>query len=152
MQGPAGKFPALQIHPSRRCNLRCLHCYSDSGPAVSEQLDIDLLREVVADAASLGYAVMSVSGGEPLLYPSLGDLLRAAHAAGMATTVTTNGMLLEGRHLEYLRTDCDLIAISLDGVPDSHNRMRASPRAFEAMQDRLTGLRASGIHFGFIFT
>jgi Fe-coproporphyrin III synthase len=152
MQGPAGKFPSLQIHPGRRCNLRCLHCYSDSGPAVSEHLDIDLLREVVADAASLGYAVISVSGGEPLLYPSLSELLRVAHSAGMATTVTTNGILLDELQLENLGSDCDLVAISLDGVPDSHNRMRASPRAFEAMRERLPGLRASGIPFGFIFT
>ena len=87
MDGPAGKYPTLQVHPGRRCNLRCLHCYSDSGPAVSERLDIDLLRGVVGDAAAIGYKVLSVSGGEPLLYPALGQLLRASHAAGLATTV-----------------------------------------------------------------
>jgi len=132
--------------------LQCLHCYSDSSPSVTEQLDIELLRASVDDAASLGYQVMSVSGGEPLLYPSLGELLRGAHAAGMATSVTTNGMLLDRHKLDILRPDCDLIAISLDGVPESHNFMRNSPRAFDDMQARLQGLRDSGIPFGFIFT
>lgn len=152
MQGPAGKYPALQVHPGRRCNLQCLHCYSDSGPDVSEQLDIDVLRTVVGDAATLGYVVMSVSGGEPLLYSALGELLRVSHEAGLATTVTTNGMLLDQRHLDILQADCDLIAISLDGVPESHNLMRNSPRAFDDMCAKLEGLRASGIRFGFIFT
>jgi MoaA/NifB/PqqE/SkfB family radical SAM enzyme len=152
VDGPAGKYPTLQVHPGRRCNLQCLHCYSDSGPAVSERLDIDLLRGVVADAAAIGYKILSVSGGEPLLYRGLGELLRASHAAGLATTVTTNGMLLDRRRLDILGADCALVAISLDGVPDSHNFMRNSPRAFDGMCARLQGLRASGIPFGFIFT
>ena len=109
MQGPAGKFPTLQVHPGRRCNLQCLHCYSDSGPAVTEQLDIELLRGVVADAATIGYRVISVSGGEPLLYPALGRLLHCAHVAGLVTTVTTNGMLLDQRQLDILAADCDLV-------------------------------------------
>jgi len=119
---------------------------------VSEQLNIDLLQAAVADAAAIGYKVMSVSGGEPLLYPALGQLLHAAHDAGLVTTVTTNGMLLEQRQLDVLRADCDLVAISLDGIPESHNFMRNSPRAFDEMCARLPALRASGIPFGFIFT
>jgi len=65
VDGPAGKYPTLQVHPGRRCNLQCLHCYSDSSPSVTEQLDIELLRASVDDAASLGYQVMSVSGTDP---------------------------------------------------------------------------------------
>jgi MoaA/NifB/PqqE/SkfB family radical SAM enzyme len=119
---------------------------------VSEQLEIDLLEGVVADAAAIGYRVMSVSGGEPLLYPGLAQLLRAAHASGLVTTVTTNGMLLDQRQLNVLGADCDLVAISLDGIPESHNFMRNSTRAFDDMCARLPALRASGIPFGFIFT
>ncbi|MCX6613487.1 MAG: radical SAM protein [Acidobacteria bacterium] len=152
MQGPAGKYPSLQIHPTRRCNLQCLHCYSQSGPNASEQLDIEVIRRVVPDAAALGYQVMSVSGGEPLLYPHLPELLKLARSVGLVTTVTTNGMLLDERHLEWLKPDCNLVAISLDGEPESHNLMRASPRAFVDMSTKLEGLRASGIPFGFIFT
>jgi len=119
---------------------------------VTEELGIDVLRGVVVDAAAIGYKVLSVSGGEPLLYSAIGELLCVSHAAGLATTVTTNGMLLDERRLEVLAADCDLIAISLDGVPDSHNFMRNSSRAFEDMCARLQGLRACGIPFGFIFT
>ena len=119
---------------------------------MSEQLEIDLLEGVVADAAAIGYRVMSVSGGEPLLYPGLAQLLRAAHTSGLVTTVTTNGMLLDQRQLNVLGADCDLVAISLDGIPESHNFMRNSTRAFDDMCARLPALRASGIPFGFIFT
>ena len=57
------------------------------------------------------------------------------------TTVTTNGMLLEQRQLDVLRADCDLVAISLDGIPESHNFMRNSPRAFDEMCARLPAAR-----------
>ena len=46
----------------------------------------------------------------------------------------------------------DLLAISLDGVPDSHNRMRNAPHAFAHMKANLDGVRKTGIPFGFIFT
>ncbi|MFF2627054.1 radical SAM protein [Kitasatospora griseola] len=142
----------LQVHPTRRCNLRCLHCYSSSGPDVAETTDLPVLQRAVADAAALGYDVLGVSGGEPTLYRPLDELLRTARSHGMRTTVTSNGMLLTGRRLSELAGLVDVLAISLDGVPDSHVRMRRDPRSFAAMERRLPLVRASGIPFGFIFT
>ena len=142
----------IQVHPSRRCNLSCRHCYSLSGPSERDRLGVPLLRQVIADAAALGYNIASFSGGEPTIYPYLADLLDAAHHAGMTTAAVSNGMTLTDSRLGALRGRLDLLAISLDGTPESHNRMRGSPRAFESMAARLPALRATGIPFGFIFT
>ncbi|ADG73808.1 Radical SAM domain protein [Cellulomonas flavigena DSM 20109] len=150
--GPPGGRGILQIHPTRRCNLRCRHCYSRSGPDVDEALTTALVRSVVEDAAALGYGVLGVSGGEPLLHPGLGELLRTARGAGMRTTVTTNGMLLTPRRVDELAGWVDVLAISLDGAPDSHVAMRGDPRAFTRMAGRLEHLAASGTAFGFVFT
>ena len=151
--GPTGdSYRILQIHPTRRCNLRCMHCYSSSGPEERAELDLTLLRKAVTDASNEGYTVVGISGGEPLLYKPLRQLLQHARECGMITTVTSNGMLLDERRLETLQGAVDLLAISLDGVPASHNRNRASERAFETMASRLEGVRSSGIPFGFIFT
>ena len=79
-------------------------------------------------------------------------LLRLAKDLGMRTTVTSNGMLLNERRLAILAAHTDVLAISLDGVPESHNRMRASAEAFARMQANLESVRKSGIDFGFIFT
>ncbi|MEQ9482051.1 radical SAM protein [Coleofasciculus sp. F4-SAH-05] len=142
----------LHIHPTRRCNLQCLHCYSSSSPQEQEELDEGLLQQAIADASAEGYTVANISGGEPLVYKPLDKLLEKAHQCGMVTTVTSNGMLLDEKHLEKLRNRVDLLAISLDGVPEFHNRMRSLDQAFEIMASRLEGLRQSGIPFGFIFT
>jgi Fe-coproporphyrin III synthase len=151
--GPTGsRYRILQIHPTRRCNLRCLHCYSVSGPEERDQLSAELLREAITDAAAAGYTVAGFSGGEPLLYKPLHELLEHAHVCGMRTTVTSNGMLLTERKLALLSGRLDLLAISIDGPRESHNRMRASEYAFDGMVKRLEGVRSSGIPFGFIFT
>jgi MoaA/NifB/PqqE/SkfB family radical SAM enzyme len=113
---------------------------------------VALLEHVLIDASAGGYNVASFAGGEPLLYKPLRQILDRAHQCGMVTTVTSNGMVLTEQRLEQLQDAIDLLAISLDGVPASHNRMRASEYAFETMVGRLEGVRQSGIPFGFIFT
>ena len=144
--------PIIQIHPTRRCNLRCLHCYSFSAPEERDQLSAQSLHDVLDDAAALGYKVASFSGGEPVLHHHLGQLLVRAKELGFRTTVTSNGMLLDEKRMTMLTGYTDVLAISLDGVPESHNRMRASNEAFERMQANLERIRQSGITFGFIFT
>lgn len=151
--GPTGHASrVLQIHPSRRCNLRCLHCYSSSSPEEDEAIPIEILCQALTDASAEGYNIAGFSGGEPLLYRPLAAALEHAQNCGMFTTITSNGILLNNRHLEVLQGKVNLLAISLDGVPESHNRMRASDSAFEAMHANLNRVRESQIPFGFIFT
>lgn len=152
MLGLTGRSRIVQVHPTRRCNLRCLHCYSSSGPDQREELEADLLINAIQDANSAGYNVVSFSGGEPLLYKPLRQILDIVHDFGMITTVTTNGMLLDEKRIEILKGRTDLLAISLDGVPASHNRMRANPKAFDKMSDCLKRVKQADIPFGFIFT
>ena len=142
----------LQIHVSRRCNLRCLHCYSSSGPEARGSLPLDLLRDAVDDARRLGYGTVSVSGGEPLMYRPLGALARHARAGGSRVAVVTNGMLLDPRRLDPLADAMTAFVVSLDGAPDAHDAMRGHPRAFATMRTRLPHLRAAATSFGFLLT
>jgi len=142
----------LQVHPSRRCNLRCAHCYSCSGPDESGELPAALLRPAVRDAAGLGYNVLSVSGGEPTLYSGLRSICRQAHSSGMISTLVTNGTALSARGIAALRDLVDVIAISIEGKPERHNRVRRSPLAFQEMEKRLELLKTARIPFAFVFT
>lgn len=142
----------LQIHPTRFCNMRCVHCYSSSGPEEQSRLSVPLLEETVGHAARLGYNMLSISGGEPLLYPGLHAICEEAHRQKMIVTLVTNGTMLNESGAASLAGIVDGIAISLDGAPARHNRMRGLPRAFQMMQRRLRFLRREGIPFGFVFT
>ncbi|MDO8940251.1 MAG: radical SAM/SPASM domain-containing protein [Methylicorpusculum sp.] len=150
--GSNGTTRAIQIHPTRLCNLSCLHCYSSSSPKQRGAIDVALLIRALADAAEEGYNYVSISGGEPLLYPSLELLLEQAKFKGFATAIATNGMFLDKKRVAQLKNVTDLVAVSLDGVPESHNRMRNSTQAFKKMAANLKIVQAAEIPFGFIFT
>ena len=150
--GPTGDVNVIQIHPTRRCNLRCRHCYSTSGPELAGELAIDSIEALLRDAREEGFNAICVSGGEPLSYRPLPSLLERARALGYFTTVTSNGLLLDARRLARLAPHLSLLAISVDGVPESHDRMRSMPRAFDSMRAKLARVRESGIPFGFLFT
>ena len=115
-------------------------------------LDTALLFPAISDLAAEGYNWVSVSGGEPLLYPELPQLLRHSKGQGLNNTIVSNGMLLRPRALDRLQPHLDLLVISIDGIPDSHNAMRGNQRAFELMAANIGELRERGIRFGFIFT
>lgn len=142
----------LQLHPTRRCNLRCLHCYSSSSPDAADELPLELAVRVVEEAAGLGYTVASVSGGEPFMYRDLAPLLGAAKAAGMRTQLVSNGLAISEPRLDAVCGVLDLLAVSLDGTPDDHDRMRALPGAFRRLKERLALVRSRKVPFGIVFT
>lgn len=142
----------VQIHPSLRCNLRCEHCYSSSGPWIRSELDPAVVCGLVSDAARMGYEVISISGGEPFLYSGLLQVLQHAKSLGLRTTVTTNGYFLQPRWLDPLSGCLDVLAISLDGPRELHDKMRAAHGAFDRVCAGLDTVRASGLTFGFIHT
>ena len=152
MHCPAGDTRVLQVHPTRRCNLACEHCYSWSGPRAQEELPVALLLPCVEDAARLGYTQLAVSGGEPLLYRGLARLLAHARAHGMKTTMTTNGMLATYHRFGPIAPLVDVLAVSIDGRPGEHDRIRGRAGAFDRTLENLEVLRDTGVAFGFIFT
>lgn len=150
--GPTCGYRVVQIHPLLTCNLRCLHCYSTSGPAQRQRLPLAQLCRALDILRAEGFNGASISGGEPLLYPELPALLRHIRSLGMVATVTTNAMLLDDARAKVIHECADLVAISVDGPPELHNQIRAHPRAFECMTEGVGRLRDLGMPFAFIFT
>jgi Fe-coproporphyrin III synthase len=145
-------LPVLQIHASLKCNLFCAHCYSQSGPSAAGAIAVENIRELLEDAAQLGYRAVAFSGGEPLIYPGITEALRQAKALGLKTSVTTNGTLLDPARLEALDGLVTVLAISIDGPPYLHNKIRGSSSAFQRLSDGIGNVRSTGIPFGFIHT
>src|SRR5271155_5209080 len=106
------------IIPVRRCNLACTYCneFDDfSKPVPTEEMfrRIDKL-------GSLGTAVVTISGGEPLMHPELDDVIRRIRANGMIAGLITNGYLLVADRIQRLnRAGLEWLQISIDNVnPD----------------------------------
>jgi len=146
------RVPELQLQPTRGCNLACAHCCTSSGPELREAVDLETLTRCLTDATVLGYRRLTVSGGEPLLYPALAGLLARARALGMWTTVISNGMLATPARWGPLAPLIDEAVISIDGPEAEHDALRRRPGAFTAAVGNLATIRASGVPFAFAFT
>ena len=73
------------------CNLKCVHCYAESGPAgqrdsVGTRRWVALLQE----AAALGVRAVQFIGGEPLVHPDIAALLEEARALGLESEIFSN--------------------------------------------------------------
>ena len=132
--------PVVVWNLIRRCNLKCLHCYSTSA-------DIDFKGElntaealiVLEQLRAARVPALILSGGEPLLRPDLYEIAERAKELGFHLSLSSNGTLLTAEHARRLaRTNFDYVGISLDGLQATHDRFR---RHADAFADALAGIR-----------
>ena len=80
---------------TRTCNLRCVHCYSDSNAArYPGELTWKEMQAVVDDLAAYQIPSLLFSGGEPMIHPRFFDLVDLASSKGLKLTISTNGTLI----------------------------------------------------------
>lgn len=106
------------IIPMRRCNLSCTYCneYDD----VSKPVPLETMYERIDKLGALGTAIITISGGEPLLHPELDDIIRRIRSTGAIAGMITNGYLLMPDRIQRLNdAGLDHLQISIDNVnPD----------------------------------
>jgi len=142
----------LQVHPTPTCNLECAHCYSSSSPKARGTLKPDRLAAAIEEAAALGFNVVSLSGGEPLIYDGLETLVDAADHVGSRVNLVSNGILIRSKRYERLAGRFGVVALSLDGLAERHNAIRGSASCFESVRAASEALRRAGQPFGIIHT
>ncbi|HTW58138.1 MAG TPA: radical SAM protein [Terriglobales bacterium] len=110
------------IIPMRRCNLACTYC--NEFDDFSKPVPIDEMYRRIDKLGELGTAVVTISGGEPLMHPELDDVIRRIRANGsshsMIAGLITNGYLLVADRIQRLnRAGLEWLQISIDNVnPD----------------------------------
>ncbi len=147
-----GRFRTIQLHPTRRCNLACLHCYSNSEPSQREMIDLNATKWFLKYAFEKGFNNISLSGGEPFLYNNLEALLGYCKETGYQVTMATNGMMLGSERNQNLLKYVDLVAVSIDGQEGLHDHIRAKLGAYTKMLEGVEVLRKHRKAFGFIHT
>jgi radical SAM protein with 4Fe4S-binding SPASM domain len=145
----------VQLRVTNLCNLRCKMCgqWGDTGiyrsqsgaDATDGALERERIQELIGAKRQLALSdyvrlldelvparpIISLFGGEPFLYPDIIPLIREIKARGLTCTVITNGGRLEALARELVEIGIDSIAISIDGPPDVHNRIRGRADSFE---------------------
>jgi len=117
------KYPlVLMLEPTHLCNLACSGCgrireYADS---IKEMMSLEECLQSVDECPA---PVVTITGGEPLLYPPVFELVEKVLERGKHIYFCTNALLLE-KGLDSMRPHPNFtLNIHLDGMEETHDRI-----------------------------
>ena len=154
LQFSSDKKPVVVWNVTRKCNLRCVHCYAHAtGEAGEDELSTEEGKRLLDDLAQFGVPVVLFSGGEPLVRKDLVELAEYAVGYGMRAVISTNGTLITRRLAESLKKiGLSYVGISLDGMEDVNDRFRGVKGAFYKAMAGIEHCQRVGIKVGLRFT
>ncbi len=150
----------MQIRPpfmvsysiTRKCNLRCKHCYSDSvEEAAPDELSTEEAFRLIDDLSGWGIGLLIIDGGEPLCREDLLDIVKYASSKGIRTTIGSNGTLIdEAMAKKMLDAGVMSVAISVDAADaQTHDTFRGIDGAFKQTFRGIEACRSTGLPFQF---
>ena len=150
----AARKPVVVWNVSRTCNLRCVHCYSDSDSKRYEgELSFPEGTALLDDLAAYGVPAVLLSGGEPLARPDILELAQYARSLGLKVTISTNGTLITpARAAQIKAIGITYVGISLDGIGPTNDVFRGVKGAFKRTVAGIRNCKAVGQKVGLRLT
>jgi 12,18-didecarboxysiroheme deacetylase len=154
LQFSSDKRPVIVWNITRRCNLKCVHCYAHAkNIAVDSELSTIEGKNLLDDLAAFGVPVILFSGGEPLTRKDLPELAAYAVKKGMRAVISTNGTLITPQKAQTLKKiGLSYVGISLDGMEEINDRFRGVKGAFRSALEGIENCKKAGIKVGLRFT
>ena len=154
LQFSSDKRPVVVWNVTRRCNLKCVHCYAHAkNIAFDNELSTREGKILIDDLADFGVPVMLFSGGEPLVRKDLPELAAYAVKKGMRAVISTNGTLITPQIARTLKDiGLSYVGISLDGMEEINDRFRGVKGAFRLALKGIENCKKAGIKVGLRFT
>jgi radical SAM protein with 4Fe4S-binding SPASM domain len=136
--------PVVVWNITRRCNLQCIHCYSDSKNInYPDELTTDQAMAVIDDLAALQVPAILFSGGEPLYRKDLFQLTDYARQKGLRFVLSTNGTLINQHTAEKIKqAGFSYVGISLDGIGPINDQFRGQKGSFDLTMAAFKNLKA----------
>jgi Fe-coproporphyrin III synthase len=146
--------PVVVYNCTRKCNLKCLHCYSSSkNIAGDNEMTTVEAKRLLSDLAEIKCPVVLFSGGEPLLREDLFELLAQAKRIGLRTVISTNGTLIDSQTAQKMaQAGVSYAGVSIDGDEKFHDEFRAAKGSFMAAMEGIENCKKAGLKTGLRFT
>lgn len=149
-----GVKPVVIWNLTRRCNLKCRHCYTTSADVhFPGELSHDQAMGVLADLHDFGIPALILSGGEPLSRFDFFELAEEARRLGFRhLSLSTNGTKV-AEHIDRIAAlGFDYVGISLDGIGEMNDWFRGVEGAFAEALAGVRACKARGVKVGLRFT
>ncbi len=127
----------IDLNITNRCNLDCRHCAFASHIGDSSELSYEIIRQIIEDASTLGCQEIHLTGGEPTIHREFDRVLELIIDSGMFTRLISNGVMPHSRLKKYFDMGLRHLLFSLDGLKDSHDRIRGRNGLFKKTLDRI---------------
>src|SRR5215475_8391027 len=101
LRGVAKFATVLQLEPLHTCNLTCTGCGRIREYSTSIK-DVMPLADCLGAAAECDAPMVSICGGEPLIYPKIEELVAGLLEQGRIVYVCTNGVFMRKKMRDYL--------------------------------------------------
>lgn len=134
------KFPlVLMLEPLHACNLTCTGCgrIREYETTIKQKLSVP---ECLAAVEECGAPIVSICGGEPMIYPEIGKLVREILQRRKHIYLCTNGMFIEKKLHEFKPTSRFFFNVHLDGMRETHDRCVERDGVFDAA---VAGIKAA---------
>lgn len=134
---------------TRKCNLRCAHCYnaekyfnSESPEYIGSEMNLEECLRTVDVFYENGFNHIHFLGGEPLASPYLFDVISRAKGYGMTITINSNAVLLNKETQQKLiDAQIDQFAASLDGCTSDINDRIRGEGAFDKVCENMISFK-----------
>ncbi|PYG33355.1 heme d1 biosynthesis radical SAM protein NirJ [Pelagimonas varians] len=154
-RGAGGVKPVVIWNMTRRCNLKCRHCYTTSADvAFPGELSHEQAMGVLDDLNDFKIPALIMSGGEPLSRFDFFDLAKRARELDFRyLALSTNGTKLSGDAVAQVADlNFDYVGISIDGVQDFNDWFRGQEGAYAEALNGIRECKKRGIKVGLRFT
>lgn len=142
--GHVEKFPlVMMLEPLHACNLTCTGCgrireYKDT---IREKLTVEQCLRALEEC---GAPVVSICGGEPMIYPDLGRLVREILSRKKHIYLCTNGMFIRKKLAEFTPSSRFFFNVHLDGLEATHDLCVERKGVFREAIDGIKVAKAAG--------
>jgi len=137
----------IQLQYNYKCNFKCKHCAIEHFKRKDgKTLAVADVKRVADQADAMGLASICISGGEPLIFPDLKDVVDAIGPERFVISMDTNGWLLNEDKIKWLvEIGVDRIHLSIDGLESNHNMFRGVKGSWKRCVDALAHCKKYGL-------
>lgn len=138
------RFPlVLMLEPLHACNLTCTGCgrIREYESTIKDKLTVEECLESVDEC---GAPIVSICGGEPMIYPEIGRLVRGILQRRKHIYLCTNGMFIKRKLSQFRPTSRFFFNVHLDGLEETHDRAVERPGVFRAAVEGIIAAKKAG--------
>lgn len=150
----AERKPIVVWSTTRTCNLKCVHCYTDSDNRKYDgELNTDDGKRLIDSLADFKIPSLLFSGGEPLMRSDLFTLIEYAAKKDIRPVISTNGTLIdEDKARDIKNAGVAYVGISLDGMEGVNDKFRGVEGAFKRAMAGFNSCRSANQAVGLRLT